>query len=52
MAGPDGHLWFTEYNIDQIGQITAAGVITLIVTIAIATFALRVVSSLFREEAR
>jgi streptogramin lyase len=26
-AGPDGNLWFTEYN-DRIGRITTAGVIT------------------------
>lgn len=27
-AGPDGALWFTEYNSDRIGRITTAGVIT------------------------
>ena len=27
-AGPDGNLWFTEYNGDQIGRITPAGTIT------------------------
>ncbi len=25
VAGPDGNLWFTEYNDDQIGRITLAG---------------------------
>ena len=40
------------YNAKEYGQASAAGVITLIGTIAIATFALRVVSSLFREEGR
>ena len=28
VAGPDGALWFTEYNGNQIGRITTAGVIT------------------------
>src|SRR5947207_4666187 len=27
-AGPDGNLWFTEYNGNNIGRITTAGVIT------------------------
>jgi len=27
-AGPDGNLWFTEYNANKIGRITPAGVIT------------------------
>jgi streptogramin lyase len=27
-AGPDGALWFSEYNAGKIGRITAAGVIT------------------------
>jgi streptogramin lyase len=27
-AGPDGALWFTEYNSNQIGRITTAGAIT------------------------
>jgi streptogramin lyase len=26
-AGPDGNLWFTEFNANQIGQITPAGVV-------------------------
>jgi streptogramin lyase len=27
-AGPDGALWFTEYNGNKIGRITTGGVIT------------------------
>ena len=27
-AGPDGNLWFTEFNGNKIGRITPAGVIT------------------------
>ena len=27
-TGPDGNLWFTEYNVNKIGRITTAGVIT------------------------
>jgi hypothetical protein len=27
-AGPDGNLWFTERNANQIGRITTAGVVT------------------------
>ena len=27
-AGPDGNLWFTESNLDKIGQITPLGVVT------------------------
>jgi streptogramin lyase len=27
-AGPDGNLWFTEQNANQIGKITAAGTVT------------------------
>src|SRR5664279_1935753 len=27
-GGPDGNLWFTEYQANQIGRITPAGVIT------------------------
>jgi sorbitol/mannitol transport system permease protein len=45
-------IYQTFYNAKEYGQASAAGVITLIGTIIIATFALRVVSSLFREEAR
>jgi sorbitol/mannitol transport system permease protein len=40
------------YNAHDYGRASAAGVVVLIGTIIIATFALRVVSSLFREEAR
>jgi streptogramin lyase len=28
VTGPDGNLWFTEYNTSKIGRITPAGVIT------------------------
>jgi hypothetical protein len=28
VAGPDGNLWFTEYNTNRIGKITTSGVIT------------------------
>jgi virginiamycin B lyase len=27
-AGPDGNLWFTEYNVNKIGKTTPAGTIT------------------------
>ena len=27
-AGPDGNLWFTEFDGDRIGRITPAGVVT------------------------
>lgn len=40
------------YNAKEYGQASAAGVIVVIGTIAIATFALRTVSSLFKEEVR
>ncbi|HWM57636.1 MAG TPA: sugar ABC transporter permease [Pseudonocardia sp.] len=40
------------YNAKEYGQASAAGVIVVIGTIALATFALRTVSSLFKEEAR
>src|SRR5262249_56325030 len=30
-TGPDGNLWFTELNVNVIGRITPAGVITLVV---------------------
>jgi polyol transport system permease protein len=40
------------YNAHDYGRASAAGVIVVIGTIIIATFALRTVSSLFREEAR
>jgi sorbitol/mannitol transport system permease protein len=40
------------YNAHDYGRASAAGVVVLIGTIIIATFALRVVSSLFRQEVR
>ncbi len=40
------------YNAQEYGQASAAGVIVVIGTIIIATFALRTVSSLFKEENR
>ena len=40
------------YNAKEYGQASAAGVIVVIATQIIAVFALRTVSSLFREEAR
>ena len=39
------------YNAQDYGQASAAGVVVVIGTIIIATFALRTVSSLFKEEA-
>jgi sorbitol/mannitol transport system permease protein len=38
------------YNAQDYGRASAAGVVVVIGTIIIATFALRTVSSLFREE--
>lgn len=43
-------IYQTFYNAHDYGLASAAGVIVVIGTIIIATFALRVVSSLFREE--
>jgi sorbitol/mannitol transport system permease protein len=40
------------YNAHDYGKASAAGVVVVIATIIIATFALRTVSSLFREESR
>jgi sorbitol/mannitol transport system permease protein len=40
------------YNAHDYGKASAAGVVVVIATIFIATFALRTVSSLFREESR
>jgi sorbitol/mannitol transport system permease protein len=40
------------YNAHDYGKASAAGVVVVVATIAIATFALRTVSSLFREESR
>jgi sorbitol/mannitol transport system permease protein len=45
-------IYQTFYNAHDYGLASAAGVVVVIGTIIIATFALRVVSSLFREEAR
>jgi sorbitol/mannitol transport system permease protein len=44
-------IYQTFYQAHEYGQASAAGVLVVIGSIAIATFALRVVSSLFREEA-
>ncbi|MEV6128664.1 sugar ABC transporter permease [Streptomyces violaceusniger] len=44
-------IYETFYNAHEYGLASAAGVVVVIGTIIIATFALRVVSSLFREEA-
>ena len=27
-AGPDGNVWFTEYNRNRVGRITPAGIVT------------------------
>ncbi|MBN9100894.1 MAG: sugar ABC transporter permease [Pseudonocardia sp.] len=43
-------IYQTFYNAQDYGRASAAGVVTVIGTIIIATFALRTVSSLFREE--
>jgi polyol transport system permease protein len=45
-------IYETFYQAHDYGQASAAGVIVVIASIIIATFALRVVSSLFRQEAR
>ena len=44
-------IYLTMFRKYEYGEAAAAGVVTVIGTIAIATFALRVVSSLFDEEA-
>lgn len=44
-------IYQTFYNAHEYGLASAAGVVVVIGTMIIATFALRVVSSLFREEA-
>ena len=44
-------IYQTFFTAQDYGQASAAGVIVVIGTIAIATFALRVVSSLFSEQA-
>ena len=43
-------IYTTFYNAQDYGRASAAGVVVVIGTIAIATFALRTVSTLFREE--
>jgi sorbitol/mannitol transport system permease protein len=43
-------IYQTFYNAQDYGRASAAGVVTVIGTIIIATFALRTVSTLFREE--
>jgi polyol transport system permease protein len=43
-------IYQTFYTAQDYGRASAAGVVTVIGTIIIATFALRTVSSLFREE--
>jgi polyol transport system permease protein len=45
-------IYQTFYNAQDYGRASAAGVVVVIGTIIIATFALRTVSSLFREESR
>jgi len=45
-------IYQTFYQAHDYGRASAAGVVVVIGTIIIATFALRVVSSLFREEAQ
>ena len=45
-------IYQTFFQAHDYGQASAAGVVVVILTIIVATFALRVVSSLFREEAR
>jgi sorbitol/mannitol transport system permease protein len=45
-------IYQTFYQAHDYGRASAAGVVVVIGTIVIATFALRVVSSLFREEAK
>jgi sorbitol/mannitol transport system permease protein len=45
-------IYETFYNAQDYGRASAAGVVVVIGTILIATFALRTVSSLFREEGR
>jgi sorbitol/mannitol transport system permease protein len=45
-------IYQTFYNAHDYGRASAAGVVVVIGTILIATFALRTVSTLFREESR
>jgi sorbitol/mannitol transport system permease protein len=44
-------IYLTTFRKFEYGEAAAAGVVVVIGTIIVATFALRVVSSLFREEA-
>jgi streptogramin lyase len=37
VSGPDGNLWFTEYGVGRIGQITTAGVVTEFTTTSAAS---------------
>jgi len=43
-------IYLTMFRKFEYGEAAAAGVVTVVGTIIVATFALRVVSSLFREE--
>lgn len=45
-------IYETFYNAQDYGRASAAGVVVVIGTIVIATFALRTISTLFREEAK
>ena len=45
-------IYLTMFRKYEYGEAAAAGVVVVVGTIVVATFALRVVSSLFREEAR
>jgi sorbitol/mannitol transport system permease protein len=45
-------IYLTMFRKYEYGEAAAAGVVVVVGTIIVATFALRVVSSLFREEAR
>lgn len=44
-------IYLTMFRKFEYGEASAAGVIVVILTIIVATFALRVISSLFRMEA-
>ena len=45
-------IYQTFYNAHDYGRASAAGVVVVIGTIIIATFALRTVSTLFKEESK
>ena len=49
---PAVHIYQTFYTAHDYGRASAAGVVVVIGTIIIATFALRTVFSLFQEETR